>query len=107
MQASTDGLKMPAGNRWPSSRSTQWAFAFRARRRPSPALNHPRICTLHDVGENHLVMEYIDGTPWRGPLPVSEVVKLGAQIADALDAALSSPSGSTASSAGLLDTRKD
>jgi len=51
------------------------------------SLNHPRICTLFDVGENYLVMEYIDGTPLKGPLPVSEVVRLGPQIADALDAA--------------------
>ena len=51
------------------------------------SLNHPHICTLHDVGENYLVMEFIDGEPVKGPLPVAEVLRLGAQIADALDAA--------------------
>src|SRR5215813_1273368 len=51
------------------------------------SLNHPHICTLYDVGENYLVMEYIGGVPVNGPLPLSDVVRLGAQIADALDAA--------------------
>ena len=55
------------------------------------SLNHPNICTLHDVGAEggveYLVMEYIDGKPLAGPLPVAEVMQLGAQIADALDAA--------------------
>src|SRR5262245_60799571 len=51
------------------------------------SLNHPHICTLHDVGENYLVMEDIEGAPLKGPLPVAEVVRLGAQIAEALDAA--------------------
>ena len=51
------------------------------------SLNHPHICTLHDVGENYLVMEFIDGEPVKGPLAVAEVVRLGAQIAGALDAA--------------------
>ena len=50
-------------------------------------LNHPHICTLFDVGENYLAMEFIDGQPVKGPLAVAEVVRLGAQIADALDAA--------------------
>ena len=51
------------------------------------SLNHPHICTLFDVGENYLVMEFIDGQPVKGPLPVGEVVRLGAQIAEAIDAA--------------------
>jgi len=51
------------------------------------SLNHPHICTLFDVGENYLVMEHIEGVPIKGPLPVADVIKLGAQIADALDAA--------------------
>jgi len=33
-------------------------------------LNHPHICTLHDVGPNYLVMELVEGTPLKGPLPV-------------------------------------
>jgi Tol biopolymer transport system component/predicted Ser/Thr protein kinase len=51
------------------------------------ALNHPHICTLYDVGPNYLVMEYIDGTPLKGPLPLDQTLKYAAQICDALDAA--------------------
>jgi len=51
------------------------------------ALNHPHICTLHDVGPNYLVMEYIEGQPIKGPLPLDQVLKYAAQICDALDAA--------------------
>ena len=51
------------------------------------ALNHSHICTLHDVGPNYLVMEYIDGTPLKGPLPLAQALKYGAQICNALDAA--------------------
>jgi eukaryotic-like serine/threonine-protein kinase len=50
-------------------------------------LNHPNICTLHDVGPNYLVMEYVDGIPLKGPLPVEKAVEYAAQILDALDAA--------------------
>src|SRR6266852_697870 len=40
-------------------------------------LNHPCICTLHDIGPNYLVMEFIDGKPIvspekPGPLPLDE-----------------------------------
>src|SRR5262245_16231895 len=51
------------------------------------ALNHPHICTLHDIGPNYLVMEYIEGGPLKGPLPLSQAVKYAVQICDALDAA--------------------
>ena len=59
-------------------------------------LNHPNICTLHDVGHDNgtdfLVMELIDGESLssrlaRGPMPLQEVIRVGAQIADALDRA--------------------
>ena len=36
------------------------------------ALNHPHICTLYDVGPDYLVMEYVEGKPLHGPLPVPE-----------------------------------
>jgi hypothetical protein len=49
------------------------------------ALNHPHICTLHDVGPDYLVMEYVEGKPLRGPVPVADVVRLAAEIADALE----------------------
>src|SRR5262249_19132106 len=51
------------------------------------ALNHPHICQVYDVGADYLVLEYIDGPPSRGPLPLAVAVRLAAQVADALDAA--------------------
>src|ERR1700722_19550019 len=51
------------------------------------ALNHPNICTIHDVGPNYLVMEYVDGVPLKGPLPEGAALQFAAQIAAALDAA--------------------
>src|SRR5271168_5181597 len=51
------------------------------------ALNHPHICTVHDLGPNYLVMEYIEGQPPRAPMPIDEAVKYATHIADALDAA--------------------
>ena len=50
------------------------------------ALNHPHISTLYDVGPNYLVMEYIEGKPLAGPLPLAEALAIAVQIADALDA---------------------
>ena len=50
-------------------------------------LNHPRICTLHDVGPNYLVMEFVEGAPLKGPLPVAKAMEYAIQILDALDAA--------------------
>jgi len=51
------------------------------------ALNHPHICTLYDVGPNYLVMEYLEGGPLRGPLPLEKAREYAFQILDALDAA--------------------
>lgn len=60
------------------------------------SLNHPRICTLFDVGRegdtDFLVMELIEGETLadrlgRGALPLPEVLRLGSQVADALDRA--------------------
>ena len=55
------------------------------------ALNHPNVCALHDVGEHngepYLVMEYVEGRPLAGPVSVREALRLGIQIAGALDAA--------------------
>ena len=69
---------------------------FEREARTISSLNHPHICTLHDVGREgdveYLVMELIDGETLaqriaKGPLPVAEALKLGVQIADALDRA--------------------
>jgi eukaryotic-like serine/threonine-protein kinase len=60
------------------------------------SLNHPHICTLHDVGREYdvdfLVMEHLEGETLaraigRGPLPVDRVLRYAIQIAEALDAA--------------------
>src|SRR4029453_17319883 len=56
------------------------------------ALNHPNVCTLHDVGSNYLVMELVEGPTLAdriaaGAIPLDESLKLAAQIADALSAA--------------------
>src|SRR5262245_40033768 len=60
------------------------------------SLNHPHICTLHDIGSqdgiDDLVMECGEGETLakrleKGPLPLEQVLKYGAQIADALDKA--------------------
>jgi len=60
------------------------------------SLNHPHICTLHDIGHqdgiDYLVMECVEGETLakrleKGPLPLDQVLKFGAQIADALDKA--------------------
>src|SRR5262249_27304522 len=51
------------------------------------SLNHPNICTLYDVGPNYLVMEYLEGHPLRGPLPLPTALQYAVQAADALHAA--------------------
>jgi serine/threonine protein kinase len=51
------------------------------------SLNHPHICTLHDVGADYLVMEYVAGEPLAGPFDAAEAVRLALQIAEALEAA--------------------
>src|SRR5215510_8657442 len=65
----------------------QFSERFEREARAVAALNHPHICQLYDVGPNYLVMEYIEGQPLRAPLPLDQVLKYGAQICDALDAA--------------------
>ncbi len=56
------------------------------------SLNHPHICTLHDIGPDYIVMELVEGETLaarigKGALPVSDVLRYGAQIAGALAAA--------------------
>ena len=45
------------------------------------ALNHPHICQIYDVGPNYLVMEYIEGDPIKGPLPLEKALEYAGQIA--------------------------
>ena len=65
----------------------QFSERFEREAHAVAALNHSNVCTLHDVGPNYLVMEYIEGTPLKGPLPLAQALKYGVQICDALDAA--------------------
>jgi serine/threonine protein kinase/Tol biopolymer transport system component len=60
------------------------------------ALQHPNICTLHDIGSQDgvgfLVMEYLEGQTLadrlaKGPLPLDQVIKIGIEIAQALEKA--------------------
>jgi Tol biopolymer transport system component len=69
---------------------------FEREARAVSSLNHPHICTLHDIGRqdgiDFLVMEYLEGETLadrlkRGPLPTDAVLRYAVQIADALDKA--------------------
>src|SRR5262249_35600699 len=51
------------------------------------ALNHPHICALYDIGPNYLVMELVEGTQLKGPLPLPQAIEYAGEILDALDAA--------------------
>lgn len=78
------------------ARDAQAVSRFRLEARAASALNHPHICSLFDIGEHDgrefMVMELLEGRTLRqviadGPLPFEVLVRIGSQVADALDAA--------------------
>src|SRR5713226_8547766 len=67
----------------------QFSARFEREARAISALNHPNVCTIHDVGPNYLVMELVEGETLaallkNGPLPTQTALLYGSQIAAAL-----------------------
>jgi serine/threonine protein kinase/tetratricopeptide (TPR) repeat protein len=76
--------------------NTEVLQRFRREARAASALNHPHICTIHEIGEHDgqpfLILELLKGETLaqriaRGRLLIDEVMRFGSQLADALDAA--------------------
>jgi serine/threonine protein kinase len=65
----------------------QHSERFRQEARSIAALNHPNICQIHDIGDDYLVLEYVDGKSLSSPLPEKEAVRLAIQIVTALEEA--------------------
>jgi TolB-like protein/Tfp pilus assembly protein PilF len=60
---------------------------FQQEARAIAAVNHPNICQIYDVGPDYLVLECVEGTPPRGPMPPEAAVRLILQVTSALEAA--------------------
>src|SRR5262245_24445251 len=76
------------------SRDIHTSKSFQREARAASALNHPNICTVHDIddhdGRLFIVMELLEGQTLKAlmagkPLQVALTAKIGIQVADALD----------------------
>jgi len=65
----------------------QHSERFKQEARSIAALNHPNICQIHDIGDDYLVLEYVEGKPLSSPQLEQEAVRLAIQIASALEEA--------------------
>jgi predicted Ser/Thr protein kinase len=66
---------------------TGFGKRFEREARAIAALNHPNIAHVYDVGENYLVMEFVDGAPIRPTDDIRKLLDVALQIADGLSAA--------------------
>ena len=63
----------------------QHTARFEQEARAIAALNHPHVCQIYDVGPDYLVLEYIEGRPLTGPMPLADALRVTGQITDALE----------------------
>jgi eukaryotic-like serine/threonine-protein kinase len=83
-------------NQDPEMQLAELQSRFRREAQAASAINHPNICTLHDIGEENghafIAMEFLEGMTLKDriggrSMVIDEILRLGIEIADALDAA--------------------